>query len=120
MMRWNIRSIMSASAMAQLPSGVGLYDDPGAKQTLDLRLRDAGGAQHLHGVLADRRRERRRHFLLAVDLERTADRERSSRAWIVDRHQRAARAHLRVVRDVVERPDDAECHLGLLEDRIPV
>ena len=63
---------------------------------------------------------RGRHLLLAADLQRAAHRERGAGARVVDRHQRAAGPHLRIVRDLVHRPDHAEGDAGRLQHAPPL
>ena len=93
---------------------------PALEQPLDLRLVDARLAQHLHRVLADLGRHRRRHLLLALDLQRAADRERGAGARVVERHQRAAGRICGVVRDVVDGADDAEGDAAGLQHAPPL
>src|SRR5215472_15883379 len=90
----------------------GLSDHPGTKEALDLCLGDAGGAEDLHGVLAELRCEDGGHLLVAPDVERARHGVRSARPRIVDGHERAARAHLSIMRHVVEGGDHAEGDAG--------
>src|SRR5712692_10614246 len=99
--------------------GSGLNDHPGMHESLDLRRGNACGAQHLDGVLPDLRRECWWNLLLTADLEWARHGERGAGPRVVDWHQSAARSHLDIVQNVVERGDDAERDAGFLEDRRP-
>ena len=70
-------------------------------------------ARALDRVLADLRREGRWNLFLTADLKWARHGERGARPRVVDGHQSAARPHLDIVRNVVERGDDAERDAGV-------
>src|SRR5688572_277488 len=99
---------------------LGLHDDARSEQALDLRFRHARCAQHLHRVLADLRRHGGRPLVLPAHLDRARHGEARARALVVDRHQRAARAHLLVAGDVVEGAHHAARDAGCFQDASPL
>jgi hypothetical protein len=99
--------LLSAEAHAITPFGAHL---------VDLGIGIARFAQYLGAVLADIGGAVRLHLVLYLDPDRAVDRHRLA---VSERHQRLARQHLTILRNVFHFGDNAEDDAGSLEDRPP-